>query len=151
MPPDAIVAGVPAVVIGDATGTANRAERRADRSDIVIGVGVIGYGYWGPNLVRNFFETPGCRVVSVSDLQPERLAQRRAPRIRPSTRPPTTATCCSDPRVDAVAIATPVSTPLRAGACRRCEAGKHVLVEKPMTGDVEQAQRLIDEADAAQA
>ena len=44
----------------------------------MIGVGVIGYGYWGPNLVRNFSETPGSKVVAVSDLRSERLAQVQA-------------------------------------------------------------------------
>jgi len=41
----------------------------------MIGIGVIGYGYWGPNLVRNFSDVPGCRVVAVSDMRSERLAQ----------------------------------------------------------------------------
>jgi predicted dehydrogenase len=111
----------------------------------VIGVGIIGYGYWGPNLVRNFFETPGCRVVSVSDLHPERLARVRA-------RYPTIDTTADyrnliqDPRIDAVAIATPVSTHFELGM-QVLRTGKHLLVEKPMTADVDQALRLVEEAD----
>jgi predicted dehydrogenase len=111
----------------------------------VIGVGIIGYGYWGPNLVRNFFETPDCRVVSVSDLRENQLARVRA-------RYPTVETTTDfrellrDPRIDAVAIATPVSTHFELGM-QALRAGKHVLVEKPMTLDVEQALRLVDEAD----
>jgi predicted dehydrogenase len=111
----------------------------------VIGVGIIGYGYWGPNLVRNFYETPGCRVISVSDLRENQLARVRG-------RYPTIDTTTDyhdllrDPRVDAVAIATPVSTHFDL-AMQALRAGKHVLVEKPMTLDVEQAVRLVDEAD----
>ena len=111
----------------------------------MIGVGIIGYGYWGPNLVRNFFETPDCRVVSVSDLREHQLARVRA-------RYPTVETTTdfrellNDPRIDAVAIATPVHTHFELGM-QALRAGKHVLVEKPMTMDVEQALRLVDEAD----
>ena len=111
----------------------------------MIGVGVIGYGYWGPNLVRNFYETPGCRVVSVSDLHSDRLGRARA-------RYPTIDTAAdyrdliNDPRIHLVAIATPVSTHFEL-AMQALRAGKHVLIEKPMTGDVGQAMRLVDEAE----
>ena len=112
----------------------------------MIGVGIIGYGYWGPNLVRNFYETAGCRVVAVSDLRSQQLDRVRA-------RYPTVETTTDyrdllrDPRVDAVAIATPVSTHFELGM-QALRAGKHVLMEKPMTVDVDQAIRLVDEADA---
>lgn len=111
----------------------------------MIGVGIIGYGYWGPHLVQNLFETPGCRVVSVSDLHPERLAKVRA-------RYPTIDTTADyrnllrDPRIDAIAIATPVSTHFDLGM-QVLRTGKHLLIEKPMTADADQAQRLVDEAD----
>ena len=111
----------------------------------MIGVGIIGYGYWGPNLVRNFYETPDCSVVAVSDLRENQLARVRA-------RYPTVHTTTDyrdllrDPRIDAVAIATPVSTHFELGR-QALRAGKHGLVEKPMTLDVEQAVRLVDEAD----
>jgi len=111
----------------------------------VIGVGIIGYGYWGPNLVRNFYETPGCRVVAVSDLRADRLARVR-------TRYPTIDTTADyrdvlrNTRIDAVAIATPVSTHFDLGL-QALQSGKHVLMEKPMTVDVEQALRLVDEAE----
>jgi predicted dehydrogenase len=111
----------------------------------VIGVGIIGYGYWGPNLVRNFYEQAGCRVVAVSDLRAEQLARVRA-------RYPTVETTTdyrdllNNPQIDAVAIATPVSTHFDLGM-QALRAGKHVLVEKPMTLDVDQATRLVDEAD----
>lgn len=111
----------------------------------MIGVGVIGYGYWGPNLVRNFSETAGARVVAVSDSRPERLslAQSRYPSITITTNP---ADIFADPAVDAVAIATPVSTHFDL-ATRALKAGKHTLVEKPMTASVEEGMRLLDEAD----
>jgi predicted dehydrogenase len=110
----------------------------------VIGVGVIGYGYWGPNLVRNFCETPDCRVVAVSDLSSDRLARARAryPTIDPVL---DYRDLLQDSRVDLVAIATPVCTHYDL-AMQALRMGKHVLIEKPMTGDVEQAQRLVEEA-----
>ena len=110
-----------------------------------IGVGVIGYGYWGPNLVRNFYETPGCKVVSVSDLRAERLAKvtPRYPTVETTTQ---FEDLFTDPRIDLIAIATPVSTHFDL-AMRALRAGKHVFVEKPMTSDADEAQRLIDEAE----
>ncbi len=111
----------------------------------MIGVGVIGYGYWGPNLVRNFSELPGARVVAVSDLQPERLAKVRAryPSVRTTE---DHGDLINHPAVDAVVIATPVSTHFEL-AMQALKAGKHVLVEKPLASASEQARRLIDEAD----
>ena len=145
VPPRAIVAGVPAVVIGNRQELSNRAEApRRQADDVVIGVGVIGYGYWGPNLVRNFYETPGCRVVAVSDLNAERLGRARA-RYPTIDTVPDYRDLIADPRVHLVAIATPVCTHYDL-AMQALRMGKHVLLEKPMTGDVEQAQRLVDEA-----
>ncbi len=110
----------------------------------MIGIGVIGYGYWGPNLVRNFSELPDAKVVAVSDLRSERLALagRRYPHLdtRRDYRD-----LLSSPKVDAVAIATPVSTHFDF-ALAALQAGKHVLVEKPLTTTSDQGLRLIDEA-----
>ncbi len=110
----------------------------------MIGVGVIGLGYWGPNLLRNFAEAPDVRLAGVSDLQADRLAaaSARYPGLR-ATRD--AREIMHDPGVDAVAIATPVSTHFDL-AMAALQAGKHVLVEKPITPSCEQAQRLIDEA-----
>ena len=111
----------------------------------MIGIGVIGYGYWGPNLVRNFYETPDCEVVAVSDLREKQLARVRS-------RYPTIGTTTdyrdllNNPRIDAVVVATPVHTHFDL-AMQALRAGKNVLVEKPMTMDVDQAQRLVDEAE----
>ncbi|HVG53418.1 MAG TPA: Gfo/Idh/MocA family oxidoreductase [Vicinamibacterales bacterium] len=110
----------------------------------MIRVGVIGYGYWGPNLVRNFADLADASVTAVCDRRPERLAQaqRRYPGIRTTGDP---MELIADPSVDAVVIATPVGLHFElANAALR--AGKHVLVEKPITSTSDEARRLIDEA-----
>jgi predicted dehydrogenase len=111
----------------------------------VITVGIVGYGYWGPNLVRNFAETRGARVGSVADLSAARLdvATRRYPGITARLDP---RELIHDPAVDAVVIATPVDTHFDL-ALAALQAGKHVLVEKPFTSSAEQAVRLIEEAE----
>jgi predicted dehydrogenase len=111
----------------------------------MIRIGVIGYGYWGPNLVRNFAEVKGARVGFVTDLRRERLdlAQARYPYITTST---DHRELIQDPRVDAVVIATTVNTHFEL-AMAALEAGKHVLVEKPITSTSEQALRLIEAAE----
>ncbi|MBH8561058.1 Gfo/Idh/MocA family oxidoreductase [Nostoc sp. CENA67] len=111
----------------------------------MINIGVIGYGYWGPNLVRNFAEIPTAQVTKVSDFKPELLAkaQARYPTIQVTT---DSRDIFKDPKIDAVVIATPVSTHFDL-ALAALQAGKHVLVEKPMTTSSEQAKRLIEEAE----
>jgi predicted dehydrogenase len=108
----------------------------------LIRIGVIGYGYWGPNLVRNFFETPGMQVACVSDLRADRLAlvHSRYPSIRTTQ---DFRELIEDPSIDAVAIATPVSTHYDL-ALRALQEGKHVLVEKPLASNTEQVQHLMD-------
>jgi predicted dehydrogenase len=110
----------------------------------VIRIGVVGYGYWGPNVVRNFAETPGCQLVAVSDMRPERLAQVRSryPAVRTFADPNE---MVADRRIDAVVIVTPVSTHYEL-AMQALRAGKHVLCEKPLAATAEQASRLVDEA-----
>jgi len=111
----------------------------------MIGIAVVGYGYWGPNLVRNFWEVPDARLISVCDLRTERLAgvQSRYPAVEITSR---FDEVLSDPRVHAVAIATPVSSHFEL-AWRALQAGKHVFIEKPVTTTAEQAERLVDEAE----
>jgi predicted dehydrogenase len=111
----------------------------------MIGIAVVGYGYWGPNLVRNFCEVPGARLVSVCDVRTERLAgvQKRYPAVEITANYDD---LLRDPRVDAIAIATPVSSHFDL-ARRALEAGKHVFIEKPITTTVEQAERLVEEAE----
>lgn len=110
-----------------------------------INIGVIGYGYWGPNLVRNFAEIPGAKIKTVSDFKPELLGkvQARYPNIQVTT---DCRDIFTDPKIDAVVIATPVSTHFDL-AMAALQAGKHVLVEKPITVSSEQAMRLIEEAE----
>ncbi|HVG21711.1 MAG TPA: Gfo/Idh/MocA family oxidoreductase [Blastocatellia bacterium] len=110
----------------------------------MIGIGVIGYGYWGPNLVRNFMEASGSTVVGVADLRAERLAQARSryPSIKFTNNPDD---LFADPAIGAVAIATPVSSHFDL-AMQALRAGKHVLVEKPLALNSEHAERLIEEA-----
>jgi predicted dehydrogenase len=111
----------------------------------VIGIGVIGFGYWGPNLVRNFSQADGADVVAVCDQRPERRgAVEKAYRsVRTYA---DVDDMLADPEVDAVAVATPVSThfPLALKALR---AGKHVFVEKPFTATVAEAETLLAEAE----
>jgi len=110
----------------------------------VIKIGIVGYGYWGPNLVRNFAETTGAKVAAVSDLDSAKLAlvQRRYPAVKTTT---DFRELLSDPDIDAIAIATPVSTHFEV-ALLALRAGKHVWLEKPMTETSDQARQLIDEA-----
>lgn len=110
----------------------------------MVNIGIIGYGYWGPNLVRNFSESNGARVVAVSDLDPAKLAtvQRRYPTIKTTTN---FHELLQDPGVDAIAIATPVSTHFEFGMAA-LKAGKHLWVEKPMTETSLQARKLVEEA-----
>lgn len=110
----------------------------------MIGVGVIGYGYWGPNLVRNFYESQDARVISVCDLDPSRLAKvsGRYPNVETT---PDSTELIRDKRIDAVVIATPVSSHFDL-ALKALRCGKHVLLEKPLTATSEQAMRLIEEA-----
>jgi predicted dehydrogenase len=114
----------------------------------MINVGVIGYGYWGPNLVRNFAEAPSSQVVAVSDLNAERLAlvRSRYPAIETTT---DYRDLLTDGNLDAIAIATPVSSHYEL-AMHALQAGKHVLVEKPLVATSEEAARLVDEADRCQ-
>ena len=110
----------------------------------MIGIGVVGYGYWGPNLVRNFMQAEGARVTAVCDQAPKRRAQVES--LYPAVKTyGDVKELIADPKVDAVVIATPVSTHFEL-AMAALEAGKHVLVEKPITNTVEQAKKLVDEA-----
>jgi len=110
-----------------------------------VGIGVVGFGYWGPNLVRNFANSESSRVLGVSDLDPAKLALSK--RLYPTV--PTTEDfrdLLRDPAIDAMAIATPVHTHYDL-AMSALKAGKHVLVEKPLAPTSDQVRRLIDEAD----
>ncbi|MBE3033489.1 MAG: Gfo/Idh/MocA family oxidoreductase [Actinobacteria bacterium] len=105
-------------------------------------VALVGYGYWGPNLLRNYMDLPEAQVAWVCDRRPEALgkAQARFPAIAATT---DLEVVFNDASVDAVLVATPISThhPIAKAAL---EAGKHVFIEKPMTADTAQAHELVD-------
>jgi len=112
----------------------------------VVRCGVIGYGYWGPNVVRNVMECGDVRVQMIADASRDRLghASQRYPSVETTT---DAMDVISSVDVDAVIIATPVSTHYEL-AHAAIKAGKHVLVEKPISQNVEQALTLIEAARA---
>jgi predicted dehydrogenase len=114
----------------------------------MINIGILGYGYWGPNLVRNFAETPGTAVAGVADLDVKKLelVQRRYPGVKTTTH---FQDLLQDSTIDAIAVATPVSTHFELGMAT-LRAGKHLWLEKPMTETLLQARKLLDEAERRQ-
>ncbi len=111
----------------------------------MITIGIIGYGYWGPNIVRNFSSANDVAVACICDRNVESLlrAKKAYPHIR------VTGECeevLSSPAIDAVAVITPVSTHYEL-AKAALENGKHVFVEKPFTLNTRQAEELIELAD----
>ena len=112
----------------------------------MINCAIIGYGYWGPNLVRNFAATPNTTVHTVADLRPERLAlvSRAYPSIKVTS---DIDSIWTNTEIDAVIIATPVFTHFDL-AKKALMSGKHVLLEKPMTDTVTHAEELIALANA---
>jgi predicted dehydrogenase len=106
-----------------------------------IRLGIVGCGYWGPNLIRNFEENPNAQVVIVSDLKKERLAQ-----IKNTYPDVITTQNYSDlftQNLDGVVIATPPATHF-AIASDCIKHGLHVMVEKPLTLDSKTSQELVD-------
>lgn len=110
----------------------------------MVNFGVVGYGYWGPNLVRNLFEVSETQVVAVSDMNADRLklVKSRFPSVELYS---DFKEMLKNPKIDAIAIATPVFTHYDL-ALLALQHGKHVMVEKPMTTTSEQALHLIEEA-----
>jgi predicted dehydrogenase len=110
-----------------------------------VKVGVIGCGYWGPNLIRNFHKIEDCEMAMVADLNPERLKSMKAsyPGLKVTSNHEELLT---DPSIDAVAIATPVSTHYELAKQALLE-GKHVLIEKPLTATVAEGEELVDLAE----
>ena len=120
-------------------------DHRQATTENVLRVGVIGYGYWGPNIVRNFQSLENCQVVAVCDRNPDAL--RRVNKVYPGIALTTDfAEILTSPDVDAVAVITPVWTHYDL-AKAALENGKHVFVEKPFTSNSKQAEELIELAD----
>ena len=104
-------------------------------------VGVIGAGYWGPNIVRNLYEAPGADAVAVADLSQDRLdaIAKRFPALRVTT---DYRELIGDPSIDAICVVTPVGTH-RKLAEEAFAAGKHVFVEKPLAHTVSDAEAIV--------
>src|ERR1043166_205477 len=104
----------------------------------MLRMGVIGYGYWGPNVVRNFHGLAHCKITAVCDQNPEAL--RRVSALYPSIEVTRDARdIVTSTAIDAVAVVTPVSTHYE--LARQClENGKHVFIEKPLTATGAQAE-----------
>src|ERR1700693_1053290 len=116
-----------------------------ERRDGVIKFGVVGYGYWGPNVVRNLDQFDGSEVVAVCDKSP--AARKRIHKSYPHIGVVSeTADMLSSTEIDAVAIVTPVWTHYELTKAA-LENGKHVFVEKPFTSDSAQAEELIELAE----
>ncbi len=100
----------------------------------MINFGVIGYGYWGPNIVRNLWNLEGSTVTAVCDQSPaaRKRAQAAHPHLQVLSDPNEIVT---SPDIDAVAVITPVWTHFEL-AKAALENGKHVFVEKPFTSTV---------------
>ena len=111
----------------------------------MIRVGVIGYGYWGPNIVRNFQQAEGSRVVAVCDKSDKSLrrVQQAYPELRVTSNADELLTATD---IDAIAVVTPVWTHFEL-AKKALENGKHVFVEKPFTSSTAQAEELIELAE----
>ena len=107
-----------------------------------MNIAIIGYGYWGPNLARNFSQLNNCKVKMVSDFRQDRLVivSKTYPGIKVSTDPDD---ILLSKEIDAVVIATPVFTHFSL-AKKALENGKHVLLEKPMTSTIKEAEELMN-------
>jgi predicted dehydrogenase len=107
-----------------------------------VRVGVIGCGYWGPKIIRNLTELSDAELALVCDLSEVRLASvaQRWPEVAMTT---DYRDVLRDPTIDAVVIATPIQTHFRLALAAMLQ-GKHVLVEKPLTASVEEAEKLVD-------
>lgn len=111
----------------------------------MINVGIVGFGYWGPNVARNFNSTPGARVVAISDAD-EKCLQRAAvsyPGVRMEKGCNRLLTAKD---IDVVAIVTPVSSHFEI-AQKALSNGKHIFIEKPFTASVPEAEALIELAE----
>ncbi len=111
----------------------------------MIKIGVIGYGYWGPNVVRNFLSTKGAQIISICDINKDALdkARKNYPKLKMVS---DSSEVLTSPEIDAVAIVTPVYTHFEL-AKKAIENGKHIFVEKPFTSSVAEAEELIELAE----
>jgi len=112
-----------------------------------VKIGMVGLGYWGPNLARNLQATPGAELYALCDADTDRL--QRVGRQYPGARLESSYTALlGDAKLDAIVLATPVATHFELAAAA-IAAGKHVLVEKPLAVSTSQCRELVTRADAA--
>ena len=111
----------------------------------MIKIGIIGYGYWGPNVVRNFLSTEGAQIISICDINKDALSKARKnyPKLKMVS---DSSEVLTSPEIDAVAIVTPVYTHFEL-AKKAIKNGKHIFVEKPFTSSVAEAEELIELAE----
>jgi len=111
----------------------------------MITIGIIGCGYWGPNLARNFIALPGCRVKTVCDTSEARLSHIRSlyPNVETTTE---SVRLIKDTEIDAIVIATPVRYHFEL-AMQSLLADKHIFIEKPMVPSINEARLIIDMAE----
>lgn len=115
------------------------------RNEELPGVGIIGLGYWGPNLVRNFYRQASCQVVALCDLDPKRLARQKE--TYPTVRTTSDAIeLIKSPDIDVVVICTPPATHYELAVCA-LEEGKHIFMAKPITLDSGEALKLTELAE----
>jgi len=112
----------------------------------MIKIAIVGCGYWGPNLVRNFHSLSDCRVKKICDVDAKRLSHLKSlyPQVETTSEYDDV---INDTGIDAVAIATPVQSHFEI-ACRCLRVGKHTFIEKPMASSTEQCKQLIEIAQA---
>jgi predicted dehydrogenase len=116
-------------------------------TESAVRIGVVGLGYWGPNLARNFASLPGCELAYCCDASEEACA-RLAPVFPGARFTGDLDELLADPALDAIAVATPV--PTHAALARRVlDAGKHCFVEKPLAVSVPDAERVVQAANSS--
>src|SRR6202051_4594988 len=115
---------------------------RSKLGENIVNFGVIGYGYWGPNVVRNLTSLEESQVIAIAEMSPN--ARKRAQKAYPGINVTSDASdVISSPKIDAVAVVTPVWTHYEL-AKAALQNGKHVFVEKPFTSNAAQAEELIE-------
>jgi hypothetical protein len=115
---------------------------RFENGETIVNFGVIGYGYWGPNVVRNLASLEGSHVIAIAEVSP--AARLRAQKAYPGVKvTANTEEVISSAEIDAIAVVTPVWTHYELVKAA-LENGKHVFVEKPFTSNAAQGEELIN-------
>jgi predicted dehydrogenase len=122
--------------------TRNSHAKHEQRGEVMVKFGVVGYGYWGPNVVRNLDRLETAEVVAVCDKSPS--ARKKVAKAYPDVLvTENAAELMSSPEIDAIAVVTPVWTHFELAKAALLN-GKHIFVEKPFTSNAAQAQELIE-------